>query len=63
MLDARQLIRLMQHVDAMSMLKALPDDHFKLALLASAELFKQMKDEAIRRGVWDEVKGTKVQAR
>jgi len=40
-------------------LRELPDDQFRVALLASAELLRQMRNEAVRRGIWDELKGIK----
>lgn len=41
-------------------LGTLDDEQLKTALLVSAELFKKIKIEAQRRGVWDELKGVKV---
>lgn len=42
------------------LLQELPDDKFRLAVRAAAELFKALRAEAIRRGIWDELKGVKV---
>lgn len=37
------------------MLRELPEDKFRLALQASAELFRTLKKEAVRRGIWDDI--------
>jgi hypothetical protein len=36
-------------------LQALPEDQFRLVLQASALLLTQLKREAQRRGIWDEM--------
>lgn len=36
-------------------LRQLPDDKFKLAFWAVADMFKSMKHEAERRGIWDDL--------
>lgn len=41
-------------------LRELSDDQLMAAVLVAAGLFKMMKTEAIRRGVWDSMKGQKV---
>ena len=36
-------------------LKQLPEEQFKVAFWATADLFKIMKHEAERRGIWDDL--------
>ena len=35
-------------------LRQLPDEHFRAALIAVATLFSTLKQEAQRRGIWDD---------
>jgi hypothetical protein len=39
--------------------RSLTDDALKRMVQSVASLFKTLKDEAIRRGLWDELKGLK----
>ncbi len=41
-------------------LHELPDAQFRLLVYTAAELLSQVKAEAIRRGIWDELKTKKV---
>ena len=40
-------------------LSDLPDDKFRLAVYAAAEAFSRLKKEAIRRGIWEDLKKKK----
>jgi hypothetical protein len=46
--------------DVDALLRELPDEQFRTLVLVSAEVLKQLKDEAIRRGIWEDFKGRKV---
>jgi hypothetical protein len=39
----------------------IPDEQFRVAVQAAAMLLKTLKAEAVRRGIWEELKGMKVQ--
>jgi hypothetical protein len=41
------------------LLEEVPNDKFKLIVQSTATLFKHLKEEAIRRGIWDELRGMK----
>jgi len=41
-------------------LQKLPEAQFRTALLVTAETMKLMRDEAIRRGIWDDIRHAKV---
>ncbi len=47
-------------LEAEDMLRKLDDEAFKLAMYATATLFSKMKTEAIRRGIWEEVRGVQL---
>lgn len=42
------------------LLRELPDEQFRIACYAAAEMLKTFKDEAVRRGIWDDIKTKKV---
>lgn len=60
LLEAVQRYAEAKHKTPEALLRELPDDEFRVAFYASAELFKTLKAEAVRRGIWNELKGTKV---
>jgi hypothetical protein len=57
LLNARDDLRNGVSVD--QVLRQLPDEQFKLAFWSLATAFKQMRKEAERRGLWDELTGKK----
>ena len=62
-MKARDLLQAVEGYSQMNpeeALQKLPDEKFRLAMLIVAEMFRTMKNEAIRRGIWDELKETKV---
>ena len=65
-MKARDLLRAVEEYSARKfkmpeeMLRELPDEQFRIAVQAVAELFKTLKTEAIRRGIWDDLKTKKV---
>ena len=60
-MEARQLLRLLDLVkhyqtkEPKEILGQMSDEQFKVAFWAVADLFKQMKNDAIRRGLWEEL--------
>jgi len=42
-------------VDPEQALRELPEDQFRLVIQANAVLFTQLKREAVRRGIWDDL--------
>jgi DNA polymerase III gamma/tau subunit len=38
------------------LMREMPEAQFRLVVQATAVLFSQLKQEAIRRGIWDELK-------
>jgi hypothetical protein len=64
-MKARDLLRAVEEYSARKfkmpeeILKELPDEQFRTAVLAAAELLRTLKAEAVRRGIWDELKGRK----
>ena len=60
-MKARQLLNLLDWVefykkkDPAEILKELSDEQFKLLFWAVADLFKQMKNDAIRRDLWKDL--------
>ena len=61
-MKARDLIRAIENwgTKPEAALRELTDDQFKIAFWASVELFKTLKAEAERRGIWDELTRKKV---
>ena len=62
-MKARDLLRAVESYSQMNpeeALQKLSDEQFRTMMLTVAEVFRTMKAEAIRRGIWDELKGTKV---
>ena len=65
-MKARDLLKAVEryaegkHLTPEELLKELPDDKLKTAILVAAKLFSSLKKEAIRRGTWDEMKKMKV---
>lgn len=49
-------------VDPEKMLLEVPDEQFKMMLFTTAELFKKLRAEAERRGLWDEISKRKLSA-
>jgi len=47
-------------VDPIAQVRALPDEQFKLLVWSTAELFRTLREEAKRRGVWDELSRKKL---
>ena len=41
------------------MMRELPEDKFRIMVYAAAELFRTVKKEAERRGIWDDIKTKK----
>ena len=46
----------LRDADPKALLRDLPEEQFRLAFWAVADLFLTMKNEAIRRGIWDSFK-------
>ena len=61
---AKRLLRRFTHptyaADPAVLLKELDDEHVRTMAYVAAGLFKAVKDEAVRRGIWDDIKTTKV---
>jgi hypothetical protein len=41
-------------------LRKMPDEQFRTLVLTVAEMMKTVRDEAVRRGIWESFKGVKV---
>lgn len=70
MTTARQLMDLLDRVQRLreladappeEILKTVPEDQFRLMVYSTATLFKALKVEAQRRGIWDDLKTQKLQ--
>jgi len=48
--------------DPQQAIRSLPDEQFRVTVLAVAMMMQTVRDEAIRRGIWDDIKGMKVKA-
>ena len=65
-MKARDLLRAVEHyarakhLTNEQMIQELPDDKLQLAILTAAELLRSLKGEAVRRGIWDDIKMVKV---
>lgn len=51
----------LQKLDIEQLFQKLDDEQFKLVFYAVAELFTKLRNEAVRRGIWDEIKTKKIQ--
>jgi hypothetical protein len=60
MIDRRRLPGLSPDEWTAAAVRSLPADSFAQVLQATAVLFSMLKAEAIRRGVWDDLKIKKV---
>jgi hypothetical protein len=56
---SRQKSKIFEEI-TQEMLRELPDEQFRMSVMVAAELFLTLKAEAIRRGIWDELKTKKV---
>jgi len=43
------------NLDPETAMRALPDEQFKMLVWSTAELFKTLREEAKRRGIWEEL--------
>ena len=65
-MKARDLLRAVENYSKQKfevpehILREVPEEQFRLMVYASAELFKTLKTEAIRRGIWDDLKTKKL---
>ena len=60
LLRAAQLYANSRHITTNEMLSQLSNEQLTTAVRIAAELLKQLKSEAIRRGIWDDLKTMKV---
>ena len=56
--DLKNLWRMLETPE--ELLVKLPDANFRTAIYAVADIFSVMKKEAIRRGIWDDIKTKKL---
>ncbi len=64
-MKARDLLNAVEQWQAMRVdpekaLQQLTDEQLRTAVLVAAEVFKSVKNESVRRGIWSEFKGVKV---
>lgn len=60
LLDRMQRLRELVDSPPEEILKTVPEDQFRLLVYSTATLFKAMKVEAQRRGIWDDLKTQKL---
>ena len=56
------LAMLRKQVDPEKMLPHLSDDQLKTGIQVTAKMFKTLKEEAERRGIWDQISGRLIPA-
>jgi len=60
LLAAAQRFAFLQGLPSDQLIQQCTDEQLKTAILVTAELFRTVKVEAERRGIWDELKTKKV---